>query len=134
VALSGGSTHFASARKTRLNRIVRSIQPKQPLEDKFWCAPHRTRYWGSILNSLITSCPISRNTEQSDLLNRIGLADFSYAEIPSDACAVYHSYVEATPRSSGIWADHPRAWMRETSSNFRGVPSGKEGSKTIRPL
>lgn len=58
---------------------------------------------------LITSCLISRNTEESDLPNRIRPADFSYAEIPSAACAVYHSYVEATPHSSGIWADHPKA-------------------------
>jgi hypothetical protein len=56
-----------------------------------------------------------------------------YAETPADACAMYHSYIEAIPRSSGIWAYHPRAWMRETSSNLRGVPSGRERSKTVFP-
>jgi hypothetical protein len=61
-------------------------------------------------------------------------SDAPYAETPADACVMYHSYVEAIPRSSGIRAHHPKAWMRETSSNLRGVPSGREGSKTIRPV
>ena len=61
-------------------------------------------------------------------------ARVSHVDTSSETCVLYHSYVEAIPRSSGIWACQPRAWMRDTSSNLRGVPSGREGSKTIRPV
>jgi hypothetical protein len=61
-------------------------------------------------------------------------ARLSNADIASEAWVMYHWYVEAIPRSSGIWACQPRVWRRDTSSNLRGVPSGREGSKAIRPV
>src|SRR5947207_6013095 len=59
---------------------------------------------------------------------------FCYVNPPRNVCVMYHSYVDAIPCSSGIRAHHPRARMRDTSSNLRGVPSGCELSKAMRPL
>lgn len=47
--------------------------------------------------------------------------------------ATYHPYASCRPSSSPIVASHPKAFSRDTSSSFLGVPSGVLASNTGHP-
>lgn len=49
------------------------------------------------------------------------------------AFARYHATVVSIPSRSEIWGCHPMSRKTETSSTFRGVPSGFVASQSVSP-